>query len=330
MDMANDENAVDLVLHLQVLRVLRLGPADALGSGAPRLMRLLADDGGQPPRSLLAAFEQLHERILRCSAGTALDILTLEAALEPFLQLLGNDDVSWQVVDLAVDCLRALLVEADILRHLRERPRQIALFRHILRSITQCRFAPSDASHDEMALLKTCHLTRLLSLNALFSASLNDRGALDVLESLLAVVYLPRFSDQLRLGAEHSLLTVVDVLMHAFADQPALSSSADLLPMDCFGSRSTPIDESPSTDNVALGRTPVASLLRYLAGVLTGPLPGLSDKRRDRTRASTLYLLELVLGRHGPQLIRDPVIQASVLGDDVWRHLLLVFAIINS
>lgn len=326
---------VDHLLQAQVQCVLRRfrdhhvysGPGAGAALSAiktPRLVRMLTDDSAAPV-SVLESLERLHGQIMRCPLGQGLDIITLERALEPFLGMLQHDEVTCHIVEHALDALAALLVHGEALTTVRERERQSYLYRIVMATLTQCRFAPSDSSHDEVALLKTTILVSELAGQAYFD-TLPDAELANVLESLLAVVYLPRFSDQLRLGAERSLLAVVDILMARWDEMPELTTPTLIPIMDCFNSTTSERTVEPGA--LPHGRAALAALLACMSKVYSGdsgPAASVSDKRRDRIRQSTLLLLQAIITRHGGKLVEDAVIGYSSIGDHVWRALLQVF-----
>lgn len=320
----------DVIIHSQALSLLRL-----LKKDASKFPRYFGSDASL--KAFIAQFENLVKLLTKYPAGSCVDILGLENLVEPFLSLLQSEDAHGHVVEAAIDSLNFFFVQCDMLQLIRERERQALLYRRIIQIVTSCRFEPSDPTHDEVVLSKNAALILDLFQMPESAHFLEDRDLVAIFESVLALVFLPRFSDHLKLHSERILLSIVRSVFSRFAE---LQDNTSLYVFDCFGKREESVPASPvidmtktaSQDNSSstveltpYTKAPLVSFLKYLSQLL-GMIE--SKKHKDRIKLSTLYILEAVIVEHQCRFAKDPML-LQFIEKDCWKSLLLVSPLLD-
>ena len=320
--MGND----DSLIHCQVLSILRLLKRDTT-----RLTKYFGDENTH--KQFISQFDNLSKLLLKYHSGSAIDIIGLENLLEPFLALLQSDDAHGNVVESAIDTLKLFFIQRNMLELVREDTRRILLYRRIIQVITQCRFEPSDPGHDEVVLGKNAALILSLFRKTEYSSLLTDMEVSLVLESILALVFLPRFSDHLKLASEQVLMELVRIVMKRF-DQLKEADTLKQINFDSLGkkdevaltpavnpSRSPSILEGSSASSTTpYGKTCLISFLIYLTKLLAQPE---HRKHKDRIKLSTLYILEGILTEHYESFLKDKNF-SDFIENSLWRNVLLL------
>lgn len=323
--------SADVIIHSQALGILRL-----LKKDASKFPRYFGSDASH--KVFIAQFESVVKLLTKYPAGNAIDILGLENLIEPFLSLLQSEDAHGHVVEAAIDSLNSFFIQCSLLQMIREKERRALLYRRIMQTVTGCRFEPSDPSHDEIVLSKNVSLILDLFKIPESSQFLEDQDLVAIFESVLALVFLPRFSDHLKLQSERMLLSLIRIVFSRFND---LSDSDTLYSFDCFGKKedSTPVSpvidttKTASQDNVSgeielvsYTKAPLLSFLKYLSQLL-GTVE--SKKHKDRVKLSTLYIFEAIMIKHQGRFIQTPQL-LHFIANNCWKSVLLVDSCFNS
>jgi hypothetical protein len=315
----------DSLIHFQVLSILRLFKRDTT-----RLTKYFGDENTH--KQFISQFDNLSKLLLKYHSGTAIDIIGLENLLEPFLALMQSDDAHGNVVESAIDSLKLFFIQRNMMELVREDSRRMILYRRIMQVLTHCRFEPSDPGHDEVVLGKNAMLILSLFKKTEYSSLLTDLEISLILESVLALVFLPRFSDHLKLSSEQVLMDLIRIIMKRF-DQLKEADTSKLINFDCFGKKdevasspminpthSPPISEIPLTSSNPYGKTCLISFLIYLTKLLVQPE---HRKHKDRTKLSTLYILEGILTEHYNAFLKDKDF-SFFIENNLWRNVLLL------
>lgn len=316
----------DAIIHSQALSILRL-----LKKDANKFPRYFGNDASL--KAFITQFESLVKLLSKYPSGSAIDILGLENLIEPFLSLLQSDDAHGHVVEAAIDSLYTFFVQCNMLSIIRERERRALLYRRVVQIVTSCRFEPSDPSHDEVVLSKNAALILDLFKMPESTEFLEDRDLVSILEGVLALVFLPRFSDNLKLTSERTLLSILRIVFSRLED---ISDANVPYSFDCFGKREDSTPASPVIDSTKTASqdkldiaslelqpytiAPLVSFLKYLAQLLS---TSESKKHKDRVKLSTLYILEAIILEHHQRLLEHPKL-LQFIETDCWKSLLLV------
>ena len=315
----------DSLIHFQVLSILRLFKRDTT-----RLTKYFGDENTH--KQFISQFDNLSKLLLKYHSGSAIDIIGLENLLEPFLALLQSDDAHGNVVESAIDSLKLFFIQRNMLELVREDTRRMILYRRIIQVLTHCRFEPSDPGHDEVVLGKNAALILSFFRKTEYSSLLTDSEISLVLESVLALVFLPRFSDHLKLSSEQVLMELIRIVMKRF-DQLKEADTSKLISFDCFGkkdevvlspmvnpTKSPSISEGLLTPSNPYGKTCLISFLIYLTKLL---VQSEHRKYKDRTKLSTLYILEGILTEHYNAFLKDKDF-SFFIENNLWRNVLLL------
>lgn len=276
----------------------------------------------------IEGFETLYRRLLEVPTGLAIYTIGISEILEPFFTLLQNEDANYAMVEPALDVLNSFFLQNNFFLVLNELHLQLALYKKVVHTLTSCRFEPTDPKHDELILHKNSQLLlRFFELD--YGRSLSDGEVMLMLEGILALVYIPNFSDNLKYIAESILFEFIGLIVRRFDELEA--ASYEIIPIDCFGKKEELKEEVSSleakksiiAESKPFSKSTLYSFILYLTSLLNIQEVRKHREKIERIRISSLYILETILACHQDIFLRDYKF-FDLLENEIWKNVLLV------